>query len=250
MDEEKKNGGGLSIYVIGFSWILYASLFGLHSPLSFLLCTAFSILMNRLVHALQKKAQERKAAREAEKQKAAEEKRRKAEEKAAAKREALEKKKQKNEPPPAPETTGDTDVDELLRQGKDFCKELERLDDDIPDLEVSAKLKQIESLLELILNAVKREPVKKKQIRQTMNYYMPTTIKLVNHYVVLQEQKIGGENIEEGMEKISAMLDSVVTALKKQLDGLFEADVVDITADIRVMEKKLVSEGLTEQHDF
>ena len=250
MDEGKKKNSGLSTYVIGFSWIFFAWIFGLHSLTDFLLCTAFSILMNRLVHSLQEKAQQSKAARKAEKQKTAEEKRRKAEEKAAAKREAPEKKKQKNELPPAPETTGDADVDELLRQGKDFCKELERLDDDIPDLEVSAKLRQIESLLELILNAVKREPARKKQIRQTMSYYMPTTIKLVRQYAVLQEQKIGGENIEEGMEKISGMLDSVVTAPKKQLDGLFEADVVDITADIRVMEKKLASEGLTEQHDF
>ena len=88
------------------------------------------------------------------------------------------------------------------------------------------------------------------QIRQFLNYYLPTTIKLMEQYVTLQNQSLKTENITEGMQKIEDLLDKVIIAFQRQLDALFEADVVDITADIRVMEQMMASEGLTNKKDF
>lgn len=75
-----------------------------------------------------------------------------------------------------------------------------------------------------------------------MNYYLPTTIKLLEQYVVLQNQGMRVGNIDEGMTKIENMLEKVITAFQQQLDSLFENDVVDITAEIRVMEKMMASQ--------
>ena len=69
-------------------------------------------------------------------------------------------------------------------------------------------------------------------------------------YVKLQNQSVKTENITEGMQKIEDLLDKVIVAFQRQLDALFESDVVDITADIRVMEQMMASEGLTEKKDF
>ena len=95
-----------------------------------------------------------------------------------------------------------------------------------------------------------KHPEKLKQIRQFLNYYLPTTIKLMEQYVTLQNQSVKTENITEGMQKIEDLLDKVIVAFQRQLDALFESDVVDITADIRVMEQMMASEGLTEKKDF
>lgn len=78
-----------------------------------------------------------------------------------------------------------------------------------------------------------------------LNYYLPTTIKLLEQYVVLQNQGMRMGNIDEGMKKIEDMLDKVIVAFQRQLDSLFESSVVDITADIQVMEQMMASEGLT-----
>ena len=83
-----------------------------------------------------------------------------------------------------------------------------------------------------------------------MNYYLPTTIKLLEQYVVLQNQGMRVGNIDEGMTKIENMLEKVIAAFQQQLDSLFENDVVDITAEIRVMEKMMASEGLAGGNDF
>ena len=97
---------------------------------------------------------------------------------------------------------------------------------------------------------MKEHPEKLKQIRQFLNYYLPTTIKLMEQYVTLQNQSVKTENITDGMQKIEDLLDKVIVAFQRQLDALFESDVVDITADIRVMEQMMASEGLTEKKDF
>ena len=97
---------------------------------------------------------------------------------------------------------------------------------------------------------MRQHPEKLSQIRQFLNYYLPTTIKLMEQYVTLQNQSVKTENITEGMQKIEDLLDKVIVAFQRQLDALFESDVVDITADIRVMEQMMASEGLTNKKDF
>ncbi|MEI3078453.1 MAG: 5-bromo-4-chloroindolyl phosphate hydrolysis family protein [Oscillospiraceae bacterium] len=93
---------------------------------------------------------------------------------------------------------------------------------------------------------VKEHPQDMGQIRQFLNYYLPTTIKLLEQYVVLQNQGMRMGNIDEGMKKIEDMLDKVIVAFQRQLDGLsLEGAAVDITADIQVMEQMMASEGLT-----
>jgi len=107
-------------------------------------------------------------------------------------------------------------------------------------------VRDIQILTDQILDVVDKQPEKKPKIRQLINYYLPTVIKLLRQYLLLQEQEVAGGNIEASKEKICKMLMDINSALKKQLDNMFEADLVDITAEIRVMEKKLAAEGLTE----
>ena len=92
---------------------------------------------------------------------------------------------------------------------------------------------------------MEQHPEDVRQIRQFLNFYLPTTIKLLQQYVVLQNQEMRMGNIDEGMQKIENMLENVIVAFQKQLDSLFESDVVDITADIQVMEQLMAAEGLT-----
>ena len=155
----------------------------------------------------------------------------------------------KEEAKPAPEkkaeaSTGNAELDAILKQGEASVEKIQQLNDEIPDFKLSAQIKQIEVLTEKIFAYVKEHPQDVRQIRQFLNYYLPTTIKLLEQYVVLQNQGMRMGNIDEGMKKIEAMLDKVIVAFQRQLDSLFESSVVDITADIQVMEQMMASEGL------
>lgn len=152
----------------------------------------------------------------------------------------------KQEAPKAePKSTGNPELDAVIQEGRSSVARLQQINDDIPDYKVSAQLKQIEILTASIIDQVERKPDKLKEVRQFMGYYLPTTIKLLEQYVQMQNVGLRGENIETGMQQIEDLLDKVIVAFQKQLDSLFERDVVDITADIQVMEQMMAAQGLT-----
>lgn len=157
---------------------------------------------------------------------------------------------QKPAEPERAKSAGSPELDNLIVEGRASVIKLQQINDDIPDFKFSAKLKQIEILTASIIDQVEKKPNKIREVRQFMNYYLPKTISLLEQYVQLQNVGMKGENITSGMTQIEAMLDKIIVAYQKQLDSLFEREVIDITADIQVMEQMMASQGLTDTKDF
>ena len=53
------------------------------------------------------------------------------------------------------------------------------------------------------------------------------------------------DNIRKAKDQISGVLDQLTESYERQLDKLFDTDVLDISADIDVMKKMLQNDGLT-----
>ena len=77
-----------------------------------------------------------------------------------------------------------------------------------------------------------------------MNYYLPTTLKLLNAYDRMDDTGISGDNISTTKQKVENMMDTIVKAYEKQLDALYGEEALDISTDITVMENLLAQEGL------
>ncbi len=153
----------------------------------------------------------------------------------------------KEEPKPKEEpSTGNPELDKAIKDGKLALSEMKRLDDNIADPGVSADIVRLGQVSEKIFQAVKDDPEKLPQIRQFMNYYLPTTLKLLNTYDRMSGAGVSGENIDGTKTKVEDMLKTIVRAFEKQLDALYGSDALDISTDIQVMETLLAREGLTE----
>jgi len=145
-----------------------------------------------------------------------------------------------------PETqTGDSNVDRIITEGRDYLRQIREINDKIPDPELSAKMDRLEDITRKIFDHILQNPKKIPQVRRFMSYYLPTTLKLLNAYHNLSEQGVDGENIRTSMNDITLMMDSVILAFEKQLDNLFQEDALDISTDISVMETMLAQEGLS-----
>lgn len=151
-------------------------------------------------------------------------------------------------PEPKPDT-GNAELDEVIQQGRYYVSEIKRLNEAIPDQKLSSTLDEIEVLVQKIFQQVEQEQSKLPKIRKMMSYYLPTTIKLVRKYAELQDQR-NLNSVNQMLGEIEKMLETVKTAFRKQLDSLYEHDVIDITADIQVMEQMLAAQGLTDNKDF
>ena len=124
--------------------------------------------------------------------------------------------------------------------------QLREINNTIADISISAKVERIEELTAKIFRTVEENPQKLPHIRRFMDYYLPTTKKLLNSYVTMEKQGISGENITAAKENISRTLDTLAKGFEQQLDRLFKVDVIDISADINVIENMMKMDGLSE----
>jgi hypothetical protein len=137
-----------------------------------------------------------------------------------------------------------TEVDAIISEGRLAMREMGRLYSCIRNPEVRKKINEIMSVSDKIVRDAIHDPSDVPQIRKFLNYYLPTTIKLLNAYDRMSEQGIEGENISGSMSRIEEMLDTAIAAYKKQLDSLFANQALDIETDIRAMNGLLAREGL------
>ena len=153
----------------------------------------------------------------------------------------------KSEAKPKEETTGNPELDKMLKDGRMAIAEMKRLDDNIADPGISADIVRLEQVSQKIFDEVKRDPAKLPKIRRFMDYYLPTTLKLLNSYDRMSDTGVSGENIDGTLAKVEGMMRTIVAAFEKQLDGLYGAEALDISADITVLETMMAREGLTGQ---
>lgn len=145
---------------------------------------------------------------------------------------------------PEPEPS-DPELAALKKERDRAVGEMRRLNDNIPDEKLSSQIDHIETTTKKIFDYVMEKPEKKGQIRTFMNYYLPTTIKLLNEYDRMENLGVSGKNIDSSKKKIEGMLDTVCAAFDKQLDALFSDTAMDISADVTVLEKMMQQEGLS-----
>ncbi len=142
--------------------------------------------------------------------------------------------------------TGNPEVDELLEKGREMIADIRRENDLIPDDSLSDKLDILENKCDEIFRAVYDKPNKASQIRKFMDYYLPTTLKMVRGYRMLDERGVTGQEAVYARNRIDDALLVVLQGCEKMLDKLYQDDVLDLTTDIDVLEQMLKRDGLTE----
>ena len=213
---KKQSGQSVAPYYgVAATWVVYALLFNLHKVSHYLTVIVLSAAVWMLLDAVCGE----KTAAEPEKAKAAEK--------------------------PGEESTGNAELDKMIKDGKLAIAEMKRLDENIEDEKISADIRRLEVVSQKIFDQVKADPSKLSQIRKFMDYYLPTTLKLLNAYDRMAATGVSGENIDTTKQRVENMMGTIVTAFEKQLDSLFGADALDISTDITVLETMMAREGLT-----
>ena len=142
--------------------------------------------------------------------------------------------------------TGNPEVDAILQKGRETITQIREERKNIADAGLVSKLTQLENLCGEIFRAVYDKPAKASQIRKFMDYYLPTTLKMVKAYRTLGERNINGADALEARKRIDDAMGIVLKGCQKLLDNLYRDDVLDITTDIDVLEQMLKRDGLTE----
>jgi 5-bromo-4-chloroindolyl phosphate hydrolysis protein len=135
---------------------------------------------------------------------------------------------------------------QIVMEGRRHLSDIERLNSEIPDAEITEKLQKMASLVRELLAAVTKNPGKAGDLRKVMNYYLPTAKKLLGTYIEIEKVP---QKTEEGLKTqkdISATLDKLNSSFDNLLKQMATHEKWNVNAEIRVLNSMLEMEGFQE----
>lgn len=134
---------------------------------------------------------------------------------------------------------------EVIKESESYIAKIHQANEELPGEVISGKLARLEVVITRILEEVKRQPKKASDLQKFMNYYLPTTWKLISAYLNFEKQPVQTDNIISTRTEIENTLDTINDAFEQLLDDLFQTQAWDISSDISVLQTMFAQEGLT-----
>lgn len=142
------------------------------------------------------------------------------------------------------------EAQKIIEEGEAYLEEIRNCNQAIPGVEISNKMYHLENVILRIFKRVEQHPELISDLHKFMNYYLPTTVKLLKAYEELDKQPVEGENIKTAKKEIENTLDTINEAFENLLDSFFRNTAWDVSTDISVLKTMLAQEGLTGNKDF
>lgn len=139
---------------------------------------------------------------------------------------------------------------EVIAEGNAYIEQIRKSNDAIPGVEISNKMYHLENVIRRIFKRVEQHPELIDDLHKFMDYYLPTTVKLLQAYEELDRQDVEGDNIKTAKKEIENTLDTINQAFENLLDSFFRDTAWDVSTDISVLKTMLAQEGLTGGKDF
>ena len=121
----------------------------------------------------------------------------------------------------------------------------------VEDIELVKNIQEIHDTASKIIEAVEKKPENYKKINNFFSYYLPVTINILNKYDEIENQRLNTEESQKFMKSTQNMMKKINDAFKKQLSSLYQNDIIDTDAEMKVFDTMLKSDGYdSEGNDF
>ncbi len=142
--------------------------------------------------------------------------------------------------------SGDAAVNAAIARGEEQMETLDQLRQSLPAGEMTDKLIRLDRVLERLFATLRKYPDQLDELERFMEYYLPTTVKLVTAYSEFASVEFPGDNINNAKKEIEETMDTINGAFEKLLDDMYEDTAFDVMTDASVLQTILKREGLTE----
>ena len=142
--------------------------------------------------------------------------------------------------------TGNEQADNVILKGQEMINTIQNENIVITDPTLSAQMDTLYDKCQTIFRTVSSDPAKAPHVRKFMNYYLPTTLKVLGNYRQMQQSGVSYSGMSQARDSAVRCMDMVLTACQKQIDSLHQENMLDISTDIDVMEQMLKRDGYIE----
>lgn len=146
--------------------------------------------------------------------------------------------------------TENPELYQMILEGRECTGHIRHMNEQIPGEVISRKLDELERVLTNIFKRVGEQPEQIGKMQKFMEYYLPTTLKLVEAYEEFDAVENPGEEIIEAKLELEKTLDTINQSFEELYQQMFSDKVFDVTTDAQVLKTMLAKDGLAKDHAF
>ena len=136
---------------------------------------------------------------------------------------------------------------DMLEDAKKQNKHIVDMIPMIEDVGIQKELNEINDSVTKIIDTISKNPKKIDQTDNFFDYYLPITVKLVDRYDEIENQKLSSEESKKFFASTNKMVKEINKAYKKILDNLYKKDLVDMDAEMKVFNSLLKADGYNDE---
>ena len=130
-----------------------------------------------------------------------------------------------------------------LSQAKKTNTEIFNMIAKVEDANLKKDIEEIHSTCTKIIKAVEKNPEKYDKAQTFFSYYLPVTLNILKKYDDIENQNLSTADIKKFLDKTKNMVGKVNDVFKQQLENLYQTEIVDTDAEMKVFNSMLQSDG-------
>ena len=116
----------------------------------------------------------------------------------------------------------------------------------IDDVNVSKEIDEISVSANKIITRIESNELKNKTATKFMDYYLLVCVKIVSRYDEIENQSLTSKDSKEFMQNTGKILKATNKAFRKILNSLYQSDIIDADAEMKVFNTMLSADGFDE----
>lgn len=139
---------------------------------------------------------------------------------------------------------------DILKEAKDRTAQIYQITKQLEDKKLVENVSEICNTSNKIIDTLSKKPEKLGQANNFLKYYLPVTIKILNRYDEIENQKLNTTESDKFMKSVQEMTEKIKDAFHEQLNNMYQTEMIDTDAEIKVFESMLKSDGFIDEIDF
>lgn len=138
-------------------------------------------------------------------------------------------------------------VKKTLESAKNESKDIYNMRNKIEDEDLKKHIINISTSANKIISTIEKEPKKIRKIANFFDYYLPVTLSIIKRYDEIENQNLSSQEMKEFISSTKLMLKSADEAFNKILERLYQNDMINIDADMKVFNSMLKADGYDDE---
>ena len=138
---------------------------------------------------------------------------------------------------------GGEELQKLLEEAREDLKQISRAAREITNIKAKEDAETLEAGGRRILSYLEENPEKISMARRFFTYYLDTAAGLLERYTQLQETGLRTPEVTEALRKTAGTFPVLNEVFEKQFTRLMEGELMDVEAEISLLENTLKMEG-------